>query len=232
MPIFDELEGLLGAEVLAKLSPEMRSKLEFSEELLNFYDGKIEDQPKPRVAARAPESTTTPSAGTSFGLDDIEKLLDKRMGTISDTVKATVEEAVKTRGQELFNNATAAATNTMTAILRVGRKHRETFNEDFDPDALNEWATAEQAKGRKFSNVEDAYDAMTATKRVDKQVADGIREGLKTRNSQASVPGYTPPSATAPHKILSMRGKVEGAAGSAVSAAAAELAARRTAQAS
>lgn len=229
MPVFEELEGLLGAEAVAKLTPEMRTKLEFGEELTSYYNGDTTEQPKPKVAARANEARTEPAANGNFDLAALDTLLEKRIGNIDEKIKAGVDAVVKERGNEIFNNATAAATNTMTEILRVGRKHRETFGEELDPDVLNVWATEQQKAGVKFTSVTDAYDKMTADKRVEKKVEDQVRERLKTRTSQEGVPGYTPPAANAPHRILSMRGRTEGGAGSAVSAAAADLAARRQA---
>lgn len=229
MPVFEELEGLLGAEAVAKLTPEMRTKLEFGEELTSYYNGDTTEQPKPKVAARANEARTEPAASGNFDLAALDTLLEKRIGNIDEKIKAGIEEGMKTKGAELFRNATSSATDTMLGVLTVSQKHRKDFGEDFDPSTLNSWALEEQKKGRVFKNVEDAYDQMVAPKREEKRVADGIREGLKTRTSQEGVPGYTPPAANAPHRILSMRGRTEGGAGSAVSAAAADLAARRQA---
>lgn len=230
MAVFEELEGLLGAEAVAKLTPEMRTKLEFGEELTSYYNGDTTEQPKPKVAARSTEPRTEPVASGNFDLDAIDKLLEKRVGNIDEKIKAGVDAVVKERGQEIFNNATAAATNTMTEVLRVSKRHREAFpGEELDADVLNTWATEQQKSGVKFTSVTDAWEKMTATKREDARVEATVRERLKTRTSQEGVPGYTPPAANAPHRILSMRGRTEGGAGSAVSAAAADLAARRQA---
>lgn len=227
--LLEDLEGLLGTEGVSKLTPEAKSRLEFAGELESYYNGTIEEAPKPRTAARAPEvPTPTPNTG-SFDLDAIDKLLEKRVGNIDERIKKGIEDGMKEKGAELFKNATSSATDTMLGVLTVSQKHRRDFNEDFDPAVLNAWALDEQKKGRVFKNVEDAYDQMTAPKREQKRIDDGIREGLKTRNSQESVPGYTPPAANAPHRILSMRGRTEGTGTSAVSAAAADLAARRQA---
>lgn len=224
MPLFDELEALLGAEATAKLSPELKSKFTLGDQLIDFYEGKTNEQPAPRTTATATATSSTPG----FDLDAIDQLLTKRLGSIDERIKTGVEEAVKVRGQELFNNATTAATNTMTSVLRVARQHRETFGEELDTDKLNEWAGDQMKKGRHFASVDEAYNAMTADRRTEKKVEETVRERLKARTSQQSVPGFTPPSAKSPSSILMMRGKSDGA-GSAVSAAAAALAERRSA---
>ena len=48
MAIFDELEGVLGADVLAKLPADVRAKLEFGEELTRYYDDATITEPPVR----------------------------------------------------------------------------------------------------------------------------------------------------------------------------------------
>lgn len=229
MPIFDELEGLLGAEAIAKLPAEMRSKLEFGEELTSYYNGDTNEQPKPRTAARA-ETVTPPAATGAFAdLASIETLFDKKFSVLPEMVKTQVDEAVKTRGNELFTNAVATSMQNSRELIRIESRHERDFGAPLNETEFDAFVTAERTKGKTFTSVSQAYDDFTRDKYNDKKIEDGVRERLKTRESQQGVPGFTPPSATAPHRILAMRGKTEGG-GSAVSAAAAALSAMRQAK--
>jgi hypothetical protein len=232
MPIFDELEGLLGAETLAKLTPELRAKLEFGDELTSYYNGDTQEQPRPRSAAArtetAPGTTTTPN----FDLAALDALFDKKLGELPNLVKTQVDEAVKSRGNELFTNAVATSMQNSRELIRIEGRHERDFGAPLDETAFDAFVTAGRKAGKQFTSVSQAYDDFTRDKYTEKTVAERVRDELKTRASQQGVPGYTPPSATAPHRILAMRGKSEGGGVSAVNKAAEALAALRQAHAS
>src|SRR5271154_1342530 len=98
MALMDELEGVFGKETLAKLPADLRAKVEFGDELTQYYDGNKADEPV-RKAARAAEAVVAPVVAApvvaapgslSAGLDDIAKLLDTRLGTFGTDLETKI----------------------------------------------------------------------------------------------------------------------------------------------
>lgn len=242
MAIFDELEGLLGADVLAKLSPDVRAKLEFGEELTKYYDDATIQEPPVRKPARsvtepvvtapvvtAPVVTTPAATGLSAGLDDIAKLLDARLGNLDERIKTGVEALIKPAGDDLFNRAVARSIKLTDEISDVREQHRSAFGERLDTAAFDKFISENGGMG-KFGSVEGAYKAWQGPKLEQKRIDEGIRDGLKQRNSGVGLPGVTPNSSKGPVSILSARRRDGSATGdgtkSAVERAAEALATR------
>jgi hypothetical protein len=212
MALMDELEGIFGAEAIAKLPAEKRADLEFNEELRKYYDGQIDTAPV-RQPARAPVATTTPATttettasttGLSAGLDDIARLLDSRIGNLDERISTAIATAIKPEGDKLFNNSVARSVELSRELQRIDREHHDLTGEQFDDAKLNTFIT-EQGGFTKFGSVRAAYDAFIAPVKQQKAIDTGIREGLKQRNSGASLPGVTPNGSKGPVSILTAR---------------------------
>jgi hypothetical protein len=236
--IYDELEGLLGAEAVEKVksSPLAERIRVGADDLYNFYTGESSDPPPPRQQTQ-PQPVTPPvrqpQPALGGELDAIMQRLDKI--PTAEAVKTMVDEAITARGKELANSVSNRATNVTLDVIKADRKHRAEFGEELDIDGLNAFAEEKKKTGRVYASVDDAYMDFTAEKRVSKRVEDGVREGLKQRSSQQNVPGFTPPSSRAPHVLIMSKNKFaqSGAgAGEAVSKAAQELSARWSGRAS
>lgn len=215
MALIDDLEGLLGADAAAKLTPEMRSKLVFGEQLTNYYDGVVEEAPV-RQPARAAQPNVVadppPAAGLSAGLSDIEAMFDRKLGNIDERIKTQIETAVKPLGQELFNNAVSVSMRNTRELIHVENRHEKDFGEALDETKFNDFVNNAKTNGRNFSTVREAYDAYTAPRYTEKQIKDGVEEGLRQRSSGQNLPGSTPVASKGPVSILMGR-KVDGSGG-------------------
>lgn len=215
MALIDDLEGILGTEAAAKLTPELRSKLEFGEQLTNYYDGVTEETPvrQPARAVVTPTAVATPpAAGLAAGLSDIEAMFDRKLGNIDERIKTQIETAVKPLGQELFNNAVSVSMRNTRELIHVETRHEKDFGEPLDEVKFNDFVNTAKTNGRSFSTVREAYDAYTGPRYTEKQIKDGVEEGLRQRSSGQNLPGSTPVSAKGPVSILMGR-KVDGSNG-------------------
>jgi len=234
MALLDDLEGILGKEAVEKIKADPRVSVRASkaEELLGYYDG---DEPvvpvKVEPKVEPTKVVSSPGMDMAALLAGIDKSLDSKLGVIGKTIDDKIAEAVKTRGAELAGNASSIALRNADELNRVYRRHEKDFGEDFDSTAFNTFVETQKKTGRNFNSVTEAYEAMTADKRNDKTVEERVREGLKAKASAQNVPGVTPPSVKSPLGVFMARGKTEGGADTAVSKAAAMLAARRAAHA-
>lgn len=212
MALIDELEGVFGKETLAKLPAELRAKVEFGEELTKYYDGAVEEAPV-RKPARAAETVvasvvTAPGAAApgslSAGLDDIAKLLDTRLDTLKTGIKTEFETTMKTEGDKLFNSAVARSIKLTDELADVRETHRSTFNEKLDTVAFDKFINDNGGMGQ-FKSIDGAYKSFMGDRLVQKKIDDGVRDGLKQRNSGAALPGVSPNGSKGPVSILSAR---------------------------
>lgn len=226
MALYDELEGLLGPDVVAKLPAEMQSKLSDASHLKDYYDG-ITDDPTPpiRQPARATPPASTVAAATA-DLDAIGALLDKKMGDLDTRVQAKLDEALKTRGDELFNNSVAASIRINRELGRIESRHRVDLGEELDETKLNTFINDRKAAGHTYASVTDAYEDMTREARTEKQVEDRVREKLKQRSSGDNLPGITPIDSKGPLATMMQRTKADGAGETSASKAGSALADR------
>ena len=234
MALLDDLEGILGKDAIDKIKadPRVSQRAIKADELLGYYDGDEPTAPPAKVEPKVePVKVTSPGMDMAALLAGIDKSLDAKLGTIGKTIDDKIDAAVKTRGAELAGNASSIALRNADELNRVYRRHEKDFGEDFDSTAFNTFVEDQKKNGRGFKSVTEAYEAMTADKRTDKTVEDRVREQLKTRASAQNVPGVTPPSVKSPLGVFMARGKAEGGADTAVSKAAAMLAARRASHA-
>ena len=235
MALVDELSGLFGPEAVAKLTPELRSKLELGEQLTSYYNNETDEIPvrQPARSAQTPAAAVTPPAATSLVVDmaAIEGLFDKKLGNISETIKSQVDEVVKERGDKLFNDVLAVSMRNTRELIQVENRYREDFKEPLDENKLNEFINEQGKKGTRYATVTDAYNAFTADKYVAKRVEDGVRDGLKNAQSGQHLPGVTPTASRGPVAILQSRRANDGGAGgeTAVSRAGKALAERMAA---
>jgi len=218
----------------------VRSRVQFGEELTHYYEGTTDIVPV-RQPARAPvvtpptTITTEPPVGTtglSAGLDDIAKLLDSRIGNLDERINTAITAAIKPEGDKLFNNSVARSVELSRELQRIDREYHDLTGENFDDAKLNTFIT-EQGGFTKFGSVRAAYDAFIAPVKQQKAIDTGIREGLKQRNSGASLPGVTPSGSKGPVSILTARRRdgstADGGVKTAVQKAAEALDARMSA---
>jgi hypothetical protein len=224
MAILDILEGVLGKEAIDKIKSNTRlgTDLMKSDELFNGYYGRdvgTDDDGNPvkvassTVQAVVTERTTPPAASASTDLTAVLeslKTITSRLDAMPDPAKAVetkFEDLLKTRGAELLGQAEERALRKSDQLNRVRDEHRETFGEKFDTDKFAEFIEEHKKTGTSFATVEKAYEAFVAPKLTEKRVADGIRDGLKAKATNAGVPGVTPPSSKSTLAHLINRGR-------------------------
>lgn len=211
MALMDELEGVLGKDVIAKLPPEMRAKVEFGDELTQYYDGASAQEPV-RKAARAPEpaaaAPVVPAAAAAAplaaGLADIEKLFDTRLTTLETDLTTKITAGLKTEADGMFSRAVATSLQLADDLNDVRELHRTTFGVKLDRAEFDKFVK-ENGGMAKFGTIDSAYKAWQGPNLEQKRIDEGIREGLKVRNSGASLPGVSPSGSKGPVSILSAR---------------------------
>lgn len=225
--ILAELEGILGAEAVAKLRTNEATvtRLTKASELIGYYEGEDVTPPAPR--REAPPAVVPPVAAPPTGdsLAAIMARLDS-FGNLDEKIKTGVDAAVQSRGNELVNNAIAISMRNTRELTKIDSRHRADFGEDLDDSALEAHVKAAQEAGRPFRTISDAYDDMTRKKREDKTVDERVREGLKAKAS-GQVPGQSAPAPTPMLGILKGGKSNPGDQGSKFEAAAAALRARQ-----
>jgi len=217
MALVDDLEGILGAEAIAKLPADVRSRIQFGDELTDYYNGAVSEEPKPPVVQQHPRAAVAPPAQQSnnlgAGLDDIGKLLDSRISGLKDEIAKTVNETIEKRGGELTGTAIAVSLRNTRDLLRIENRYEKDFGETFDDNKLNEFVNQQAEKGVKYASITDAYEAWTAPRYTEKKIEEGVREGLKQQQSGQHLPGVSPQASRGPVAILQSRRANDGGGG-------------------
>lgn len=187
MAILDDLKGVLSPEDFAKIegNTALRTKLTKGEELYSFYVG---DDDLPAEPAAKPAAT--PAAKSDLDLSGIERMLEAKLGDLNKTIDSRIGEMVKTRGDELVNNAVKIALQRTDELSRIYIEHQANFGESFDSAKFNEYLEANKDKG--FRSIRQAYDAYVAPQATEREVEKRVQAKLKEESGR-SVPGTTPP---------------------------------------
>jgi hypothetical protein len=226
--ILAELEGILGADAVAKLRTNEATvtRLTKASELIGYYEGESDTPPAaPARREPPPAAGVTPPAVGGDSLAAIMARLDS-FGNLDEKIKTGVDAVVQARGQELRGGAVADAIRITRDLAKIDARHRADFGEELDDIALNAYVQKATDEGRPFRTAMDAYEDMTRDRRVDKRVEDTVREKLKHQAS-GQVPGQSAPAPTPMLGILKGGKANPGDQGSKFEAAAAALRARQ-----
>lgn len=214
MAILDDLNGILTPEQIARINGDatLTAKLAKKDELYGFYVGEDEPVNTP-PANKTPVNTpvNTPPAAANFDLSSIESLLDKKLGKINEIVDARVAEVVKTRGDELVNNAVKISLQRNDELNRIYLEHQANFGEVFDSTKFNSFLEENKDKG--FRTIRQAYDAYVAPQTMEREVERRANEKV-AKQSGSHVPGSTPPpSSNSNIKVFMQRGRATDGTG-------------------
>ena len=197
MALLDDLKGLLSPAEFAKIegNQTIATRLTRGDELRSFYDGEEpppvqQQQEPPPVQRQAP-----PGTGGAFDLSAIERMFDARMGKLNETVDARVAEVVKTRGDELVNNAVKIAVQRADELSRVYSRHERETGKPFDSADFNTYLEKPEVKALGFRTITQAYESYIAPVAQAKIIADAKAEGAAAARAEDSgkhVPGTTP----------------------------------------
>ena len=192
--ILDDLKGILTPEEFAKVQgrQDLATRLTRGDELRSFYDG---EETTPPASVTPPASTTPPPAAGQFDLGVIERMLDTKIGKINETVDARVAEVVKTRGDELVNNAVKISIQRADELNRIYGRHERETGKAFDSADFNAFLEKPENKARGFRTITEAYEAYSAPQAMEREVDRRFKAKVAADSGQ-HVPGTTPAPAT------------------------------------
>lgn len=193
--ILDDLKGILSPAEYAKLEAktDLATRLSRGDELRSFYDG--EEEPPVAHVDPPPVARNTPPPPGAFDLSAIERMFDARMGKLNEAVDARVAEVVKTRGDELVNNAVKIAVQRSDELSRVYMRHERETGEPFDSAKFNEFLESPAAKSARYSSITSAYEAFVAPVVTERTINAEVDKRYKAKVAEDSgkhVPGTTP----------------------------------------
>jgi len=194
--IIDDLKGVMSAEEFAKLEANatLKTRITRGEELRSFYDGdEVPAVADPPATVEPPARTAPAGTGGQFDLSAIERMLDTKLATINTTIETKIADVVKTRGDELVNNAVKIAVQRTDELSRIYIEHNQNYSEPFDSSKFNEYLEANKDKG--FRTIRQAYDAWVSPRAMEREVDKKVKEKLAAQ-SGPNVPGTTPAPAT------------------------------------
>lgn len=195
--ILDDLEGVLSKEELAKIkaNPAIATRLTRGDELREWYDGgEVETPPAAVTLPPAPRAGTPPPPG-QFDLSAIERSIDAKIGAITTTINTTIESALKTRGDELFNNAVRTAVQRSDELQRIYGRHEREVGKPFDSAEFNTYLEKPEVKARGFRTLTDAYEAFVAPVVTERTIETEVNKRYTAKvaaDSGKNVPGTTP----------------------------------------
>ncbi|MGD0783555.1 MAG: hypothetical protein ABSA30_11920 [Candidatus Aminicenantales bacterium] len=137
--------------------------------------------------------TTNTLCQASHPTRSIERMLDTKLATINTTIETKIADVVKTRGDELVNNAVKIAVQRTDELSRIYIEHNQNYSEPFDSSKFNEYLEANKDKG--FRTIRQAYDAWVSPRAMEREVDKKVKEKLAAQ-SGPNVPGTTPAPAT------------------------------------
>lgn len=225
MALLDDIKEVVGAEAFAKLeaSGALKTRLQKGDELFGFYAGEVDDPP---ANSNNPPPPTTGSGAppNPFDLSGVEKMLERRLGTLETTIKKELDTKITAAVTEYTKTNQSMATQVLQQadqLNRVYLRHNREFGEEFDSKAFAEWnAKPENAHhleegkpvGNRFNSVMESYEAWTAERRRSKEIDAEVNKRLKERSGSTGLPGNTPPPATNTNILrLMRRGGTDGA---------------------
>lgn len=234
--ILEELEGILGADVVATLrsNPYAVTKLKARDDIYEYYMGEHDnapaDPPKPTVE---PTRTAPPRVATGAPNSELSAIMAKldSIGDVDAKIKTGVEAVVTARGNELVNNAIAISMRNSRELSKLDVRNQSELGSALDDDALSAHADAAAKAGRPFRTITDAWEDMTRQARFDKQLREAtakVEADAKTARASGDVPGVSPTAATPMLRVLKNEGRKPGEADSHLSKATEAFAKLRT----
>jgi hypothetical protein len=212
--VFDELEGLLGKDEIARIKADsgLSRRLEKGDEMFRVYDEETDEQEERET--RRTESRTEErreSAGGDQSLVELTKTLQGITAKLSDVpTKADMDSAIEKGGEKLFQAVLARSLEQGDELAAVRDRHREEFNERLDTAVFKQWSNDQIKAGKRFDSITEAYEKFTGERREEARVENKVREKLKERATQNQgnlVPGVTPPSSKSPIATFMKRGR-------------------------
>jgi hypothetical protein len=192
--ILDDLKGILSAEDFAKLegNAAMKARVTRGDELRGYYDG--DEPPAAHVDPPPPVRSTPPPPG-AFDLSAIERMFDSRLGKITETVDARIADVVKTRGDELVNNAVKIALQRSDELSRIYSRHERETGKPFDSTEFNTYLEKPEIKALGFRTITQAYEQYVAPQVQERTINAEVEKRVKAKQAEESgknVPGTTP----------------------------------------
>ncbi len=197
MALLDDLKGILSPAEFAKIqgNSAVATSLARGQELISFYDG---DEPPANTVVDPPaaRSTPPPAAAGQFDLSAIDRMLDAKLGKINEIVDARVADVVKTRGDELVNNAVGIAVRRADELNRIYGRHEREVGKPFDSADFTAYLEKPENKARGFRTMTDAYEAYVGPVVQERTIEAEVTKRVKAQSGTAGVPGTTPAPAT------------------------------------
>ena len=197
MALLDDLKGILSPAEFAKIqgNSAVATSLARGQELISFYDG---DEPSANTVVDPPaaRSTPPPAAAGQFDLSAIDRMLDAKLGKINEIVDARVADVVKTRGDELVNNAVSIAVRRADELNRIYGRHEREVGKPFNSVDFTAYLEKPENKARGFRTMTDAYEAYVGPVVQERTIEAEVTKRVKAQSGTAGVPGTTPAPAT------------------------------------
>ena len=197
MALLDDLKGILSPAEFAKIqgNPAVATSLARGQELISFYDG--DEWPASTAVDPPPaRSTPPPAAAGQFDLSAIDRMLDAKLGKINEIVDARVADVVKTRGDELVNNAVGIAVRRADELNRIYGRHEREVGKPFDSADFNAFLDKPENKARGFRSITEAYESYVGPVVQERTIEAEVTKRVKAQSGTAGVPGTTPAPAT------------------------------------
>jgi hypothetical protein len=197
MALLDDLKGILSPAEFAKIegNSAVATRLARGQELIEYWDGDSTTPPA-TVTEPPPARSTPPPVTGQFDLSAIDRMLDAKLGKINETVDARIADVVKTRGDELVNNAVKISITRADELNRIYGRHEREVGTPFDSADFTAFLEKPEVKARGYRSITDAYNDYVAPVVQQKTIEKGIADGIKARSGSSAVPGTTPPPAT------------------------------------
>lgn len=122
-------------------------------------------------------------------------MIDTKLGTIGATIDTKLEASIKTRGDELVNNAVRIAVQRSDELSRIYGRHEREVGKPFDSAEFNAYLEKPEVKARGFRTLTDAYEAFVAPVVTEKTINAEVDKRYQAKvqaDSGKNVPGTTP----------------------------------------
>jgi hypothetical protein len=205
--ILDDLKGILSPAEYSKLEANgaIKARIARGEEMVEYFDGGEPPATTTTTTTTEPPARTTPAG--MFDLSSIERMLDARDQKQRDLIKTELDAAIKTRGDELYNNVRAGVRGDALQLVKIYTKHQQATGKEWD-DAeevkFNEFLktnneAVKAGGGKRYGTLTEAYNdyiAPVVTERtIESEVDKRVTAATKAQSGQ-HVPGTTPPPAS------------------------------------
>jgi hypothetical protein len=203
MAILDDLKGILSPAEFAKLegNAAVKTKLTRGDELRSYYEGEEDPPPAARTQDDPPPARREPPANTGgqFDLSAVERMLDAREQKNRDFIKAELDTAIKSRGDELYNSVRAGVRTDALQLVKIYTRHQEATGKSWD-DAeevkFNDFLkvnneAVKTGGGKRYATLTEAYNDYIAPVVTERTIESEVEKRVKATSGQ-HVPGTTP----------------------------------------